>query len=331
VAVASVDRDGKFEVSLWFADRAAKGAAVPKGASEPRGPKPAPTPAEAERARFGLSKDNMQVMMLIRRDMIREELMLSAANGSPLALDFMLFSQARTILRPTQGYGNTVYYPGEAQGIDSLNHDEDGTTKIHDLVRGRPERAAWTTTKEALASSPWASVADPLEGFAIFRALPETDKNKVAALIGGHMLLATTSVYSDGRTPRMARELANCIEAEPGFGRWRDAVELDEAFFAAFSHKARLRLLDEWGMGERTKVLKSSESAAWCARIANCEEEDAKLLGLHPDDVGAALGWLPDFMETGTVPPLPVIEDEQDEGGELAEPEYEEEAIHEEA
>lgn len=326
VAVASIENDGTFDVELWFADRAAKGAELPKGATEQRGPKPEPTPAEAERARFGLSKDNMQVMMLIRRDMIRGELMQSACSGSSLALDFMLFSQARTILNPTPGYGNTVYFHGEHQGINDLTHDEDGTTKIHDLVGSRPERAAWLTTKESLAMGEWATTRDPIEGFALFRQLSEGDKNKVTAMIAGHMLIATTSVYSEGRTPRIVRELANCIEAEAGFGRWRDAIDLDEAFFGTFSNKARLALLDGWGLADRAKGMKGNETAAFCARIANCDEQDAKLLGLHPDDVAEAVNWLPDFMESGTVPPLPAKEeepegDEADDGGEFGDDE----------
>jgi hypothetical protein len=168
---------------------------------------------------------------------------------------------------------------------------------------------------------------DPIEGFALFRNLPATDKNKVAAMIAGHMLMATTSVYSDGRTPRMVRELANCIEAEAGFGRWRDTVELDEAFFSTFSNKARLGLLETWGLSDRAKGMKGNETAAFCARIANCDEEDAKLLGLHPDDVAEAVNWLPDFMESATVEPLPAKDepeaDEADEGDELGDDDHE--------
>ncbi|MCW2406923.1 ParB-like chromosome segregation protein Spo0J [Sphingobium sp. B1D7B] len=306
VGVASIDNDGAFDVALWFADRAAKGADVPKGATEQRGAKAELSPAEAERARFGLSKDNMQVMMLIRRDMIRAELIQSASAGSSLALDFMLFTQARTILMPTPGYGNTVYFHGEDQGINDLPHDEDGTSKIAELVKGRPERAAWLMTKEDMASATWRTAHDPIAGFTLFRQLSDLDKNKVAAMVAGHMLMATTSAYSEGRTPRMVCELANIIEGEPGFGRWRDAIDLDEAFFAKLSHKARLALLDSWGLADRAKGMKASETAAFCARIANCDEEDTKLLGLHSDDVAEAVNWLPDFMETGTIPPLPV-------------------------
>ena len=64
--------------------------------------------------------------------------------------------------------------------------------------------------------------------------------------------------------------------------------------------------------------MKGNETAAFCARIANCDEEDAKLLGLHPDDVAEAVNWLPDFMESAIVEPLPAKEepeaDEADEG-----------------
>ncbi|NMN07658.1 ParB-like chromosome segregation protein Spo0J [Novosphingobium sp. SG916] len=306
VGVASINNDGDFVVELWFADRAAKGLALPKGATQERSPKAELSPQEAERARYGLSKDNMQALMLIRRDMIRAELMHSAASGSPLAIDFMLFSQARTILSPKQGYGHTQHFFGEDQGIDDLPHDEDSTSKVHELAKTRPERAAWLSTKERMAAAAWVTARDPIDGFAMFRTLPDLDKHKVAALVAGHMLLATTaSTYSEGRTPRMVCELANCIEAEPGFGRWRDTVELDHAFFASFSHKARVNLLETWGLGDRAKAMKSNETIALCARIANCDAAEAKLLGLHADDIAEAVNWLPDFMQSGTVPPLP--------------------------
>jgi hypothetical protein len=77
-------------------------------------------------------------------------------------------------------------------------------------------------------------------------------------------------------------------------------------------------------LADRAKGMKGNETAAFCARIANCDEEDAKLLGLHPDDVAEAVNWLPDFMESATVEPLPAEEDseadeadEADEGDEL--------------
>ncbi len=126
-------------------------------------------------------------------------------------------------------------------------------------------------------------------------------------------MAAATSVYSDGRTPRMVRELTNYIEAEPGFGSWRDAIELDEAFFATFSHKARVALLTQWGLGDRAKGLKSSETAAFCARVANCDTADAKLLGLDANDLAEAVNWLPDFMATELAPSLPVEIEDGDE------------------
>lgn len=312
IGVASIDNNGNFDVELWFASRAAKGLDTPKGAKEKPAAKADLSPPEAERARFGLSKDNMQIMMLIRRDMIRNELIASASAGSSLALDFMLYSQARTILTPTRGYGSTVTFKGGHQGIDDLPHDEDGTSKIGVAVKTRFERAAWIASKDELAAAAWVTTPDPIEGFALFRQMPERYRHGIAGLIAGHMLQATTSVYSDGRTPRMVRELANQIEAEPGFGRWRDLIELDAEFFSMFSHRARLALLDAWGLSDRAKGMKASESAAFCARIANCSEVDQKLFGLDPDDVAEVVNWLPDFMQGGAVAPLPVIDQEPD-------------------
>lgn len=319
VGIASIESDGSFDVELWYASRKDKGLDLPAGAKGVAAIKSEPTPGERERARFGLSKDNMQVMMLIRRDMVRREMINSAEAGSPLVLDFLLFSQARTLLHGTRGYMNNTHNSGEAVGILDMPDDNDGIGKLHDAVKDRPERGIWTDYKAEGKAMGWATAHDPLEGFALFRAEGEKAKTYATALIAGHMLMATTSAYSDGRTPRMVQELANCLESEPGFGRWRDDVEMDEPLFATFSHKARVGLLDQWGVGERAKSMKAAETAAFCARIANCDETDAKLLGIHEDDRGECLGWLPDFMETGTVPPLPVpaIEDDQSDDDEL--------------
>ncbi|MBW6527741.1 hypothetical protein KZ813_12900 [Sphingomonas sp. RHCKR7] len=124
VGVASIDQDGAFDVEFWFTDRAAKSVETPRGAKGRQAGAVAQTPAEAERARYGLSKDAKQVMMLVRRDMIPAELMQYAAAGSPLALDFLLYIQARTILTAMPGYSTTVHYAGEGQEIDDLPHDE---------------------------------------------------------------------------------------------------------------------------------------------------------------------------------------------------------------
>jgi hypothetical protein len=65
--------------------------------------------------------------------------------------------------------------------------------------------------------------------------------------------------------------------------------------------------------------MKASETAAFCVRIANCTETDAKLLGLHPDDVAEAANWLPDFLTSGPVAPLApadeLVDDEPEQDG----------------
>lgn len=313
VGIATVDADGEFTVALYYASRAEKGLEVPKG-TKATGATAAPqTPEEAERARYGLSKDNMQGLMLMRRDMIREELFYTAASGSTLAMDWMLYSQARTILRGSPTWNERMNYAGDQQGILGLPDDDDGNAKLHGIVKDRPERAKWDKIKADMRAQVWADVRDPAEGFYLFRVEGQDVKNKAAALVAGHMLMATTSNFNDGRTPRMVRELANNIEAEPGFNRWRDDLEMDESLFAMFSHKTRLDLLDRWGMADRAKGLKSSETAAFCARVVNCDEADAELLGFHPDDLAEAQCWIPDFLDTAPIESLPAPEVEDDD------------------
>lgn len=306
VGVATVTEHGAFRVDLWFASRAEAGMNMPKGARSIAAGPSEPTPEEAERARYGLSKDGMQVQMLMFRDMIRDELFASAQAGSSLAMDWLLFTQARTILAGKPTYGDNVYYSGRDFGVLDAQHDGDGSSKLRELAEARNERAKWIGIKEVMAAKAWVSAADPVEGFALFRAADATEKNCAAALVAGHNLRATTGEMEDNRTPRMVRELANHIEQEPVFGAWRDDISMDESFFAMFSHKARLSLLEEWGLAKQAKALKAKESAAFCARIANIEGDDALSLGMDPEAAERAVAWMPDYFRTGPVEPLPV-------------------------
>lgn len=102
----------------------------------------------------------------------------------------------------------------------------------------------------------------------------------------------------------MVRELAYNLEKERGFSGWREQIDMDEQFFEAMSHKARMRLLGGWGLADRAKGLKASETAKFCARVVNATEADAKLLGMQPEDRAAVNNWLPEFFATGPVAPL---------------------------
>lgn len=303
VGICQIDVDGAFQVSLYYASRKEKGIAAPVGASAKGASRPEPTPGERERARLGLSKDNAQVLMLIRRDMIREELIQSATQGSSLALDFLLFAQARTILRPKPSYDG-FWYIGGAQGIADVPKDDDGSKKLREAIAYRPERKRYKAHLDAMKRLPWVSQPDAVVAFGEFCAAGPKMRLQAAAIVASHLIVGSEDFFSDGRTPRMVRELANHIEQEPGFGRWRDAVELDANFFELFSHKARMALLDSWGAGERAKNLRAGETADFCRRVANLDEADAELLGFHPDDVSEVLGWLPDLIETAPVEPL---------------------------
>lgn len=305
VGVSKIGRDGQIEVSLYYADRDEAGLTTRKGAKSVAAAGAPKSPAEQERSAYGLSKDGMQGMMLLHRDAVRGALRDSALSGSSLALDFLLYSQAMVILTPTKGYSGHMFYNGEKLGIGKIADDNDNVpSKQRGWAEQRIERASWQHMADEMRAMEWATANDPVEGFALFRAGGDQARHYAAALIAGHSLLASTSYYSEGRTPRMVQELAYNLEMERGFSGWREQMDMDEQFFEAMSHKARMRLLGEWGLADRAKGLKASETAKFCARVVNATEADANLLGMQPEDRAAVNNWVPEFFATGPVAPL---------------------------
>lgn len=311
VGVAKIDRNGAFEVELYYASRKEKGIAEPTTGKTRGAGTVSKSPAELERARWGLTKDAMQAMLLLRRDMIRDQLVTTAESG--VAFDFLLYSQARSILRPTGvTWDKRPVFSGHPQGIETpASQDESGgkapssVRKLYDTLRAGPNHHA---AAERLAKEPWVIADDPVQGWAEFNSAGPEVRELAAAIIVGHSLLASTGFYADGRAPRMIQELANSLETAFGAQPWADTATFDTAFFELISHKGRLQLLDEWGLGDRAKTLKKPETAAFCARViraAREDEEDAAKLGIGSEDRGEIALWRPEWLDTATVGPLP--------------------------
>lgn len=133
LGIASIDQDHAFDVELWFAGRAAKGVETPRGAKGQHAGAVVQTPAKAERGRYGLFKLAMQVMILVRRDMLQTELMQSAAAGSPLALDFETLSQRpRRAVRAVRRAGGRRTRAGRHRRAG----DDTGVNDNHDDAEG---------------------------------------------------------------------------------------------------------------------------------------------------------------------------------------------------
>jgi ParB family transcriptional regulator, chromosome partitioning protein len=307
VGVFSIERDGSTDIKLYYASRAEKGLSTPQGAKTKSAEK---SPGEKERARWGLTKDGMQAMLMVRRDMIREQLLLTASGGT--AIDFLIYTQARTILRPEKSYYG-MRLDGAAQGIETPASQESGgnkppssVTKLYDTLSAAPN---YRKALERLAKQPWVTAHDPVDGWMQFRAADQETKDEATAIVAGHGILASTGFYSDGRTPRMVAELANYLESEPEANAWADTATFDKAFFELISHKARLTLLEEWGVDAvLIKPLKKGDSAAFCARVIRAcreDDDDARLLGISDMDRAEVSNWRPEWLDTHSVAPLP--------------------------
>lgn len=319
LGIATINLDGKLSFEFWFASRKDKGGA---GAAASAGhTKVEKSPAERQRLAWGLNKDPMQAMLLLRREMIREQLFLTASGGSLIGWDFLLYSQARTILRPAgKHHDGAAYIKGEPLGIATPASNDDNYAQAPSKVRqlAAPLKAAphYREALRKLAEEPWVKADDPVVGWPLFRSAGGKVKDVVAAIVCAHGLIASTGCYSDGRTPRMIDELANTLEFDQAAAPWADTVTYDEAFFSLINHKARVALLDTWGLGDHARTLKSGDSAAFCARVMRAvrsdDETEAFRLGLGPDDSAELTLWRPEWLDCHPVQLLMLDEGDGD-------------------
>jgi len=304
----SIQFDGRLELKFYFASKRDKGGA---DKAEGKGASIEKSPAEKQRLAWGLSKDPMQAMNMLRRDMIREQLVCTADTG--IALDFLIYSQVRTILRPAgKTWDGREHIDGKDLGIETPACQDEGGCKapvsvrrLYDTLYGGD---AWHHSRELLKSLPWIECFDPVEGFALYRAAEQRFKDAAAAIVAGHGIWATTTHYGEGRTPRMIAELANILETAEGAQPWADTFSADAAFFELISHKARLQLLTSWGFGDHAKTLKKADSAAFCARVIKAVREgegDEVLLAIDADTRAEIALWRPEWLDTAPVEPLP--------------------------
>lgn len=306
-------KDGALVVALWYASRSEKGLETPAGAKEKSAVKAEPTARERDRARWGLTKDAMQAMNLLRREMIREQLFVTASAGSTIAMDFVIYTQARTILRPSgKTWDSKPYLKGDDCGIatpasqdDSGNKAPSSVRKLYDTLTA----AKHYRTALALVKQPeWVRADDPVDGWMIYRTAEQEERDEAAAIVAAHSLMASTSFYADGVMPRMVNELANYLEGEDGAFPWYDIAVFDENFFGLLSHKARLALLSEWGLQDAAKRLRKDESAAYCARVIKAVREDefeVAKLGIGEEDARDIGCWRPEYLDTHITERLP--------------------------
>ena len=299
------------DITLWYRDRAAKGVAGPVNGTAIGAGSKAKSAGEKQRADWGLTKDGMGAMLVVQRDMIRDQLMWEPE----LALDFLLYSQARAIVRTkSSNYpGGGVSRDGMALGIATPPSEEDHQlqppSKVRQLADTVSRAPSFLDAFDKIAALPCMQAEDPLVGFPLFCREGGRIKDLCTCLVAGWGLRSATNFYGDPELPRFTQGFAATY-----LGRsapWSDSVVYDKAFFELINHKKRIAILESWGAGEQAKRLKSNDSAEYCAKVfafvvdGGSDVEAAaiyKVLGIREIDQDDIRSWRPEWLDP-TLPP----------------------------
>lgn len=312
---ANSDNGAYLAFDLWYRDKAAKGGA--QGADPKAAGTSTPNPksdAQKRREAMGLVKDTAGAACIIRRDLVRDQLF-----GDPiLALDLLIFTQARTILRPKKSFMGGSYYDGQPHGIETPACQMTGTgappKKQRDIADTVTRASTLKHQHAILSAHPAFTMPDPIDGFARIRMDRDRILEPATALVAGWGIRAADNFYQDPEVPRFVEHISADYMAEAeGAAPWHSLVEMDQPFFELLTHKTRVRILQDWGQTELAGRVKSKDSAAECAKIhAACiegyvgaSEAVLKLLAISADDAAEIANWRPDWMEPTRPAPLP--------------------------
>ena len=307
--------DGAYlEFTLWYKNRDQLKLAKPSSAALPgTSVKTEKSAAERQRASWGLTKDAMGAMLVVQRDMVREQLMWEPE----LALDFLLFTQTRAIVRTKASpyAGGGVSRDGMPCGIATPPSEEDHQlqppSKVRQLADTITRAPSFLDALDVLAGLPCMQEADPLVGFPLFTAEGQRVKDMCACLIAGWGIRSATNFYGDPEQPRFLQGFA--CDYLGRAATWNDSVVYDKAFFELINHKKRVAILENWGAADHAKRLKSSESADACAKIyatvvdgGSTVEASAiyKVMGIRDIDQDDIRGWRPDWLDPSQPKPL---------------------------
>lgn len=294
------------DFTLWYRDRDQLKAAKPGApALSGTGVKVGKSAPEKQRADWGLTKDAMGAMLVVQRDMIRDQLMWEPE----LALDFLLYTQARSIVRTKASHypGGSLSRDGMPCGIATPPSEEDHQlqppSKVRKLADTVTRAPSFLDAIDKIGALACMQAEDPIVGFPLFRSEGVRIKDLCTCLIAGWGMRSATNFYQDPEPPRFLQGFASDYLGHAA--AWNDSVVYDKAFFELINHKKRVAILESWGAADHAKRLKSSESADACAKIyatvvdgGSTVEASAiyKVMGIRDIDQDDIRGWRPDWL-----------------------------------
>ena len=190
VAAIDLSEAGVPKVSYWWEDRKAKfglkGDAKPKpvitGSQAARDPYNYAAPAKAQaKDEHGVTSDALEVMMSIRRELLRALLVQDAQRGGNVGRDYATWSALRVAIGPDSSA--EIGARGIASGGTIGAHDLAEKAKLH--VDQHFAHDVWLGAVRQLSAEHFITGPDRAAAFAAFVAADDATKRLAAAVVAG--------------------------------------------------------------------------------------------------------------------------------------------------
>lgn len=321
VATIDIDHDGQPFTRIWWASRAAKGAAEKAvGKTTPNLP-PAAVGADVKAAEaiampdsgyaqhgraivrdeYGLSADGLQLIRSLRRTFLRKLLLGKAASeGGHVARDYLIWAQARALIPGLRG---AISSDTGMRHIIGEWHDSAGDREPADLwqdfAADLPGDRDWRTEVDLVRSLDFMTEPDSAQSLRLFLDADDQLKDGVAAVVVGFALLR--SADTPGWRIAVHDVVAQACGANaPQLRRWWHPTA---KWMGLFGRMFRLAAAEP--------LVDAATRAGW-SRLKDGDIATAAAIALDPDshsDPGAryhASRWLPDLLAFGPDAALPL-------------------------
>lgn len=297
IAFGFINGDG-FGVEFQYADYDAAGIKPPTstGSSKTKLTSDAPkTQAGKDKEDTGSSRHAFLAMQVIKADTIALEAETMAANGDSAGLDMLLFILARSILSVEYNRGSNPAYAG-LPAIREAGRGLSETIKQHGSVHG--------PAHGRLLEMNWMQEKDIAIAWDLYLAWVKSNRAELGAALLGIYWQPLANEYFESNSPVVVELLGEMVD--PGPIEW--AARFDrEALLDMMSHKARLKVLHDFGLGSLANGLKKATSTAMVVNVLGADSDTDKLRGVDTETRAKINAWLPPTVQLHPVkrPELP--------------------------
>lgn len=304
VAAIDLSEAGVPKVSYWWEDRKAKfglkGDAKPKpaitGSQAASDPYNYAAPAKAQaKDEHGVTSDALEIMMSIRREILRALLVQDAQRGCDSGRDFAIWSALRVAIGPDSAAATGAR--GIASGGTIGGFELAAKAKLH--VDQHVAHDVWLEAVREISAETFITDTDRAAAFLVFVAAPDSIKRLAAAVVAGLALERSANVPGFQMAPHDA--IAHQTGGNDEYLRdlWRPTAE-----FLDLLPKTQLLAIAEPIVGAETLEAWSKAKATELPALL------AVALGGGGHDVAArnrpaAAAWVHPVLQFAPIAPLP--------------------------